>query len=211
MMVVVEAFYGGVSLGERQATRRNRLIDASLHLLDTAGTNALTVRRVCKQAGLNHRYFYESFDNLDALLDAMIDRVEQDIIGRVNALLAQPPESPKMLVCAAIEIMVDAFTDDPRLLRILHAGGNAALGRRREALLLRSAARIQPFLLIAADARGDTHVDHHMASTAAYLLLGGWTDALWAWTHGEISIGRAELIGHLTALFTGVTNTLTTA
>jgi AcrR family transcriptional regulator len=211
MMVVVEALYGGVSLGERQATRRNRLVDASLHLLDTTGESALTVRRVCKQAGLNHRYFYESFEDLDALLDAMIDRVEHQVISRINALTARPSASPQQPLRAAMEIVVDAWTDDPRLLRIAHVSGNAALGRRREAFLLRSAARLRPFLLTVADPHGDTRVDHRMAETAAYLLLGGWTDALWAWTHGDLSISRTELVDHLTALFAGVAHTLTIA
>ncbi|NKY31689.1 TetR/AcrR family transcriptional regulator [Nocardia speluncae] len=195
--------YGGVPFSDRQRSRRERLLDAALHLLDTAGAPGVTVRGVCREAGLNNRYFYENFADLDALLDAVVDRLEQSIGRRVAEILASGEPSP---ADDAIAVMVSAFIDDPRLLRILHTAGDPALARRREALLLRSVAALRPFLVAAAAEFG--RADPRMLDTAGFLLVGGWSDALWAFSAGELTVDRSELVEQLTALFTGVARTI---
>ena len=163
----------------------------------------MTVRGVCREAGLNNRYFYENFADLDALLDAVVDRLEQGIVRRVAELLT-PGAAAR--ADEAIAIMVSAFVDDPRLLRILHTAGDPALARRREALLLRSVAALGPYLAAAAGEFG--RVDPRMLETAGYLLVGGWSDILWAFSAGELALDRSELVEQLTALFMGVARTI---
>ncbi|HSS25484.1 MAG TPA: TetR/AcrR family transcriptional regulator, partial [Mycobacterium sp.] len=53
--------YRGVEAAARLAARRNRLLAAGLDLLGAEQEDipALTVRGVCRQAGLATRYFYE--------------------------------------------------------------------------------------------------------------------------------------------------------
>lgn len=195
--------YGGVPFAARQQSRRERLLDAALHVLDTEGAAAVTVRRVCGAAGLNNRYFYENFADLDALLDAVVDRLEQDILRRVTELLAAGEPAPAE---RAIAILVSAFLDDPRLLRILHTAGDPRLARRRRALLLRSVAALRPHLAAAAGDFGGT--DPRMLDTAAYLLVGGWSDTLWAYAAGELEVTRPELVDQLTVLFRAVARAL---
>ena len=65
--------WNGLSTEERQRERRQLLIEAALDLLATEGSSGTTVRAVCAQARLNPRYFYESFDELDALVVAVYD------------------------------------------------------------------------------------------------------------------------------------------
>ncbi len=195
--------YGGVPFPDRQHARRERLLDAALHLLDSGGVSAVTVRGVCREAGLNNRYFYENFADLDALLDAVVDRLEQGIAGRVAELLAADATAPPD---RAIAILVSAFLDDPRLLRILHTAGDPALARRREALLLRSVAALRPYLAAAAGRFG--RADPCLLDTAGYLLIGGWSDALWAFSAGKLELDRSELVEQLTALFLGVARTV---
>jgi AcrR family transcriptional regulator len=50
-------------------------MDAAFQLLGTEGWSGTSVRAVCQGARLNPRYFYESFDDLDALVIAVYDRV----------------------------------------------------------------------------------------------------------------------------------------
>src|SRR5258705_353216 len=58
--------YAGASADERRDERRARLLAAGLDALGTDGHRATTVRGVCARARLTPRYFYESFDDLDA-------------------------------------------------------------------------------------------------------------------------------------------------
>lgn len=191
--------YGGIPLADRKSARRARLLDATLQVLDTEGIAAVTVRRVCREAGLNNRYFYENFTGLDDLLDVMADRIVEEVGERAAALTATAPPTR---VKQAITIMVSVLLDDPRLLRILRSAGESALAQRRDAMRLRAVALLRPYLLTAANAGGIA--DERMIDTAAHLLVGGWIETLWAFSTGELAISRTELIDQLASLFFGV-------
>src|ERR1700750_1425158 len=60
--------YGGLAMAERVAARRARFIEAGTELFGTQGFRGATVRGICAAAGLTDRYFYESFETLEALL-----------------------------------------------------------------------------------------------------------------------------------------------
>ena len=67
--------WSGVPLQDRQALRRDELIAAGVELLGGEGGPALTVRAVCRAAGLTERYFYESFADRDEFVRAVYDDV----------------------------------------------------------------------------------------------------------------------------------------
>ena len=58
--------WAGLAPDDRRAERRTLLLDAAFELLGTEGWGGTTVRAVCQEARLNPRYFYESFEDLDA-------------------------------------------------------------------------------------------------------------------------------------------------
>ena len=61
--------YRGVEAADRLADRRSRLLEAGLTILGSdADPSELTVRGVCRQAGITARYFYESFNDKDDLV-----------------------------------------------------------------------------------------------------------------------------------------------
>ena len=59
--------YAGASREARERARRERIIAAGIELFGTVGYRAATVGAVCETAGLNKRYFYESFATLEDL------------------------------------------------------------------------------------------------------------------------------------------------
>lgn len=71
--------YGGEGGDTRVARRRTALIDAGLDLLGAGDVGAVTVRGVCRRAGLTARYFYESFESVDQLVGVMYDEVIEEI------------------------------------------------------------------------------------------------------------------------------------
>lgn len=77
--------YAGASREERESARREQLVTAGISLFGTQGYRAATVGAVCAEAGLNKRYFYESFATLEDLLCEVYERVVADLRASVLA------------------------------------------------------------------------------------------------------------------------------
>ena len=67
--------YAGLDPEARQAHRRAQFIEAGLRLFGSIGYRATTMRLLCAEAGLTNRYFYESFESIEALLMACYEQL----------------------------------------------------------------------------------------------------------------------------------------
>jgi AcrR family transcriptional regulator len=198
--------YGGVGASERQAARRQRLLDAGLELLGTEGYGATTVRAVCSQAKLTPRYFYESFADLDALLLAVFDEIADELATQILRAVTPPPGDATSTARAAIGAGVRTLTDDRRKARVLftEAIGSEALAERRRQTLRGFAA------LVAAQGRafyGAPQTSDRLVELSALMLVGGLSEAFAAWLDGEVPATVQELIDDCTALFVAVGET----
>lgn len=182
--------WAGVPAADRRAERRSLLLDAALDLLGTEGWSGTTVRAICHSAQLNPRYFYESFDDLDALVVALYDQLVADLRSAVMAAVAVVGDDPRAQVRATVEATVRFVDDDRRRGRVLYgeALGNEALNRRRIEMGFATAE------LIASDAQSISRV-------AATIVVGGFTETLMAWLDGRIKVSRTQLIDDTTTLF----------
>lgn len=63
--------YAGVSQDERKRIRRQQFIAAGIEVFGEFGFRQATVRKLCQQAKLTDRYFYQSFGSIEALLIAV--------------------------------------------------------------------------------------------------------------------------------------------
>lgn len=99
--------------------RRVQLLDAGYELLGTRGAAQVTVRGVCRAAGLTERYFYESFADRVALLVAVHARVADEARVALAAAVAAAPAEPLASATAAVEAFVELLHDDPRRGRVL--------------------------------------------------------------------------------------------
>lgn len=77
--------YAGASRAARESARREQVIAAGISLFGTVGYRAATVGAICEEAGLNKRYFYESFATLEDLLCAVYERVVAELRDSVLA------------------------------------------------------------------------------------------------------------------------------
>lgn len=109
----------GQSLEARAAQRRERLLDAGLELMGTAGSAQTTLRGVCRAAGIGLRYFYESFTDLDSLQVAVYDRVADSLTRAVIGSIAAVSADPRTRARAAFGSAIDFVDEDPRRGRIL--------------------------------------------------------------------------------------------
>jgi AcrR family transcriptional regulator len=110
--------WGGTTLADRRAGRREKLLAAGLDLLGSDETGGVSVRAVCRRAQLTERYFYESYRDRDALVVAVYDEVAAET-QRVLLEATTGLEDPETVARAAVEAMVGLILDDPRKGRVL--------------------------------------------------------------------------------------------
>jgi AcrR family transcriptional regulator len=189
----------GLTPDDRRAERRVLLLAAAFELLGTEGWGGTTVRAVCQAARLNPRYFYESFDDLDALLLAVYDRLVEELGVQVMAAVVAAGDDPRAQVRAALESIVAFVDDDRRRGRVLYveALGNEALNRRRICTGHALVALVEQ----AASAAARRPVDVHVGRIGAAILVGGTAELVAAWLDGRIDVPRPLLIDAATELF----------
>jgi AcrR family transcriptional regulator len=185
--------YGGVEARERIAQRRHRLLEAGLELLGGADEAAeLTVRAICREAGVSVRYFYESFTDKDELVAAVFDWVIADIAATTQAAVSAAP--PKEQSRAGMANIVRTIAGDPRIGRLLFSShlANAVLARKRvEAGALMAALSGQQ----AIDSLGVR--DNDQVKATAHFVVGGVVQTISAWLAGDVDLGPDQLVEQL--------------
>lgn len=111
--------FRGVSPEARQAERRKRLVEAGLAGFGLHGFHGVGVREICGLAKLTERYFYESFENREALFVAVYIEAAQRIRSAIAAAHAKARPEPTAFARAGLEATLRTFRDDPRIARIL--------------------------------------------------------------------------------------------
>ncbi len=109
--------WGGQSPQDRSSSRRESLLSAAEALLGDGGAVAVTMRAVVRAAQLSPRYFYESFASREELLFAVHDRVEDQLLQRLQNVSSSG--DLRDAVRSSFEIIRDFFEEDPRRARIL--------------------------------------------------------------------------------------------
>ncbi len=112
--------YAGQSPGERDAARRARLLAAMHDLVGTRGYSALTIERVCAQANVSTRNFYQLYDGKEAafadLYDDLLTQSGERVVASLVATAGRPLAD--RIPAAFLAFMAPTF-DDLRTARIL--------------------------------------------------------------------------------------------
>lgn len=110
--------YRGRAAADRSSERREKLLEAGLTLFGTQGYGATTVKQLCAEAGLTERYFYESFDNREALFAEVATRCVTGLAAAIHRARTLAADSPAAQIDAVMEAFFAWFEDDPRRTRI---------------------------------------------------------------------------------------------
>ncbi|QIS16166.1 TetR/AcrR family transcriptional regulator [Nocardia arthritidis] len=86
--------YGGLSKEQRVAQRQTRLIDAALELFGTQGYAATSIEKLCAEANVSTRSFYEDMGSREALLIALVNRTTSHAVERALAALEKSEGEP---------------------------------------------------------------------------------------------------------------------
>jgi AcrR family transcriptional regulator len=161
--------------------RRDELIAAGVDLLGSATGPALTVRAVCRAAGLTERYFYESFADRDEFVRGVYD----DVCARAMSTLMKA-DTPR----DAVERFVALMVDDPARGRVL------LLAPGREPVLIRSGAEWMPNFIDLLQRKLSRIGDPVLQKLVATSLIGALTALFTAYLNGQLGATRAEFIDY---------------
>lgn len=173
--------WSGVPLEDRQALRRDKLVAAGVQLLGGEGGPAVTVRAVCREAGLTERYFYESFSDRDEFVRAVYD----DVCTRAMSTLTSA-NTPR----EAVEQFVALMVDDPVRGRVL------LLAPEVEPVLTRSGAEWMPNFIELLQRKLTRIGDPVMQNMVATSLIGGLTALFTAYLDGRLAATRKQFIDY---------------
>lgn len=189
--------YRGVEAAERLATRRNRLLTAGLDLLgaERESTSAVTVRGVCRKAGLAARYFYESFTDKDAFVAAVFDWVIAELAATTQASVASAPRQEQTR--AGMANIVRTIVRDARIGRLLFSTQLAdpvIVRKRAESSAL--------FAMLSGQHVGDVLrvPANERIKAAAHFVVGGVGQTISAWLVGDVQLEPDQLADYLASL-----------
>nr|WP_246361377.1 TetR/AcrR family transcriptional regulator [Haloechinothrix aidingensis] len=168
-------------------------MDAALDIIGTQGWSATTVRGVCEHARVGPRFFYESFDDLDALAAAVHDEIRDTALERALEAVAAAPDDVGAKIRAGIETIITDVTDDPRRARVAfaEAHGSVTLMRRRFTAMRTIAGVIVDQAHELLDLPSGSE---HVVQAVAQLLTGGVTELVLVWINDGVAINRTALI-----------------
>ena len=191
--------YRGVDAAERLAGRRASLLEAGLDLLGADDSAELTVRAICRRAGLAARYFYESFTDKDEFVAAVFDWVIADLAATTQAAVAAAPLEEQNR--AGMANIVRTIGGDPRIGRLLFSAhlANVVVVRKRvesSALFaMLSGKHVENALRVPENDR---------IKAAAHFVVGGVGQTIGAWLTGDVRLAPEQLVDHLASLLDGL-------
>ncbi len=188
--------YGGVDAADRLARRRARLLEAGLELLGSDLDPAeLTVRGICRQAGVATRYFYEGFTDKGELVAAVFDWVVTGLATSTQA--AVDAARPEEKIRAGMANIVRTIEQDPRVGRLMFSSqlSNTTVVRKRQEsgalFAMLSGQHVETMLRRPANDR---------ITAVAHFVVGGVVQTISAWLVGEIRLTPDALVDQLTAI-----------
>ncbi|WP_193044760.1 TetR/AcrR family transcriptional regulator [Mycolicibacterium baixiangningiae] len=189
--------YRGVEAPERLAQRRQRFLEGGLDLLGSPGHDLadLTVRAICRQAGVAVRYFYESFTDKDDFVASVFDWVINGIATTTQAAAAAAP--PRAQSRAVMTDIVRTISEDPRIGRLLFSShlSNAVVTRKRAesgALFAMLSGRHASAAL--------RQSENDRIKAAAHFAVGGVGQTISAWLAGDVALAPEQLVDQLTVM-----------
>ena len=177
--------------------RHSRFLAAGLDLLgaEQQDISELTVRGICREAGLAVRYYYESFTDKDEFVGAVFDSVVNDLAATTQAATAALPWRERTR--AGMANIVRTIDGDARIGRLLFSAqlANSVIVRKR-------AESTALFVMLSGQSVGDAlqmPANDHIKA-AAHFVVGGVSQTISAWLAGDVKLGSDELVDQLTSL-----------
>ena len=198
----------GQTIEERQADRRERLIEAGIELFGTKGYANTPVKAICEEAGLTERYFYEAFEDREDLLDAIYSIVLTNCRQATLDAIRDSEQNLEASMRAGLTAFARELTRDPRRARIQEieiVGVSPEMERKRRD-------SIHAFAQLVADHTrelgGRDEIGPLRLDVIALGLVGSVNEQLIDYVLGDLEISLEDLIENQVVAFEAVARRL---
>jgi len=189
--------WAGVPLSDRRTERRALLVEAGFTLFGAGGEAALSVRSVCRECGLNTRYFYESFTDTNDLLGAVYDDVATGLGEAVEQAIDASADSIRDRMAAGIRAVLGFSSADSRRGRVLFTDARA-----NPVLISRRALTQDMLRDIVLLESGQSHPDSNpiAARVGASMYTGAMAELAQDWLAGNLGDDLDVVVAHAVRL-----------
>lgn len=118
-MATSDRKYRGMSREARREQRRRQFIEAGHALFGSEGYQAASVKKLCREAELTERYFYESFKRREDLFAACYDEKLDLLFTTLLENLTSGTRSVEQIVVDGLLSLFRTLRDDQHMARIL--------------------------------------------------------------------------------------------
>lgn len=192
--------YAGQSSEERQRERRKKLMNTAFELFTSDGYQNTTVERICSEAKVTTRHFYQHFRNREALLEALLARLREEVTAVVlNAM--EKRSDPMQRAMLTVQAFVDYYLGDPRRARI-GSVESVGVSPRLEALRRKSVRQFAQLITIAANDLVAAGLlpdrDYHLPAVA---LVGATHELIAEWLTGDTGLDASGISREVSGMF----------
>lgn len=101
--------------------RREQLLDAALAVIVSDGYDRVSIDAIAKRSGVARSVVYGAFENLDALLTALLDRQQARAFERLLSTVpgTDEPRDPAVFASEAVRRMAGMLHEDPDTWRLI--------------------------------------------------------------------------------------------
>ncbi|MEU8201636.1 TetR/AcrR family transcriptional regulator [Streptosporangium sp. NPDC049046] len=190
--------YRGMSAEERLEERRERLISAAYTLFSDPGFPETTIERLCAEARISNRAFYECFSGREELMQTVYTRCVHETLESMSKAIEQAPDTLADRVRTGITSYITFVTEDRRRAQIMHLevrrAGDCLLTSRQSAV----AALTRTIESNVADMPEATKANQHLLALG---MIGAIQELLIEWVLADDPPPVARLIDTATHIF----------
>ncbi|WP_420427150.1 TetR/AcrR family transcriptional regulator [Algiphilus sp.] len=193
--------YRGRSTDELRAERRERLMQAATARIGEVGYQSTTIEKLCTEARVSTRHFYEHFATREALLSSLFDRITEQTRAVIMQALAEQADDAVERALNAVRAFVRYALSDPARARIAFVetvGVSPHMERRRRLA-------INDFVDVISNAaqhlaeQGVLPKRHYRL--AAIALVGATNEMLVEWLSGDTGLTAEQMERAIIDLF----------
>lgn len=205
----------GESAASRVQTRRRQFVDKAFALMVQNTWRDCSIAQLCRDVGLNKRYFYESFESLGMLEDAVVEDLTSALlqIGFSAADEAtQKKLSTEALARDVLGKCISWLVSEPGRARVLfsQANDNPRAKAHRDAVISQLAQALSTFGVEyhhpSRPHVAVTQKHRALAKLSAALLIGGTIESILNWVEGGIDLSLEEFIAYVANFWVALGN-----
>ncbi len=205
--------YAGLSIEQRKKQRRETFLAAGLSVFGSCGYRQASVRRLCQEAGLTDRYFYEACGNLETLLidvyQECMTRLSKKIIHAITQNYERD-QDPEKAIIAGLSVFFEEL-EDQRIARVcmIELEGLSPEVTQLYNCYIEGFAEILRQLAI--HAFPDMSLPVSEQKIISLSLVGAMRQAATSWLANNYDSPRSELVNATSRLFSGMIKLLQTS